>query len=105
MRCLLDTEQLDELRFVLEDDFPAFIDSFVADTEIKLTELQVLFAQKSLKDGHKLAHSLKGSCLNLGANEMAQQCQRLQDAHTDADSRAQLQTLQSTWADTKAELS
>ncbi|MEM8500560.1 MAG: Hpt domain-containing protein [Pseudomonadota bacterium] len=105
MRRLLDTEQLNELKIVLEDDYPAFIDSFILDTEKKLAQLQVLLTQHSFRDGRDVAHSLKGSCLNLGAAEMAECCQRLQLIDSDSDSNAQIQLLQSTWADTKVQLS
>lgn len=104
MRGLLDTEQLDELKFVLEDDYPAFIDSFVVDTERKLEQLRVLLAQKSFQESCDVAHSLKGSCLNLGATRMAEQCQRLQQTDCKAESNAQLLELQSIWAKTKAAL-
>lgn len=102
---LLDTEQLIELKYVLEDEYPAFIESFVADTEKKLAKLQVLLAQHSFQDSRDIAHSLKGSCLNLGATVMAEHCQRLQLLANDADGRVQMQELLSTWAATKAALS
>lgn len=105
MRRLLDTEQLNELKFVLEDDYPAFIDSIIVDTEKKLAQLEGLLMQHSLQEGRDVAHSLKGSCLNLGAAEMAEQCQRLQLTNSDTDFNTHMQELQSIWAETKAQLS
>lgn len=105
MRRLLDTDQLNELRYVLEDDFPEFIASFIADTGSKLAQLQRLVMQKSVQESRDVAHSLKGSCLNLGAIAMAEQCQRLQLSDNHEESTTQLLQLDAIWAETKTALS
>ncbi len=105
MSSLLDDEHLSELRFVLGDDFPAFIHAFIDDTDRKLEQLQALLSDASFQATKDLAHSLKGSCLNLGAKTMAQLCQKLNAATEPADHQAQLHLLQLQWEATRKELS
>lgn len=104
MTDVLDTEHLAELQFVLEEEYQAFIQSFIEDTDSKLEQLQLLVSEQRLQAGRDLAHSLKGSCLNLGAKIMAEQCHQLNITSNLADCDSQLKTLLSLWGETKAEL-
>lgn len=55
-----------------------FIEMFVADTSERLTRLHGLTAQQDSIAVEHEAHSLKGSCANLGAGRMAALCQQLE---------------------------
>ena len=71
----VDRDVLDTLREVMEDGYPELLETFLADSESRLHELQDSTSAKALSD---VAHSFKGSASNMGAIRLAALCQDLE---------------------------
>jgi PAS domain S-box-containing protein len=61
------------------DLIPGLIDLFIADAAPRLAALQKAISENDGKALRQVAHALKGSCANLGANRMAGLCEILED--------------------------
>jgi len=72
---------LSNLQDVMEGEYPTLIDTFLRDSEQRLSQLHhALLAQASgLDDLAMAAHSLKGSSGNMGAFQLAQLCGQLEE--------------------------
>ena len=71
----LDRDVLKALREVMEDGYPELLDTFLADSEERLSLL------RQVDDADKLgatAHSFKGSSSNMGATRLAELCHELE---------------------------
>jgi len=68
-------EVLDTLREVMEDGYTELLETFLADSQSRLHELQDSTSAKALSD---VAHSFKGSASNMGAVRLAALCQELE---------------------------
>ncbi len=79
----LNTEALDELKEVMEDDFSLLIDTFVTDSETRLQTLSDLVMGTDADAIRREAHSLKGSSSNIGATKMTDLCKSLEDQGKD----------------------
>lgn len=71
----VDRDILDTLREVMEDGYPELLETFLADSQSRLNELQDSTSAKALSD---VAHSFKGSASNMGAIRLAALCQDLE---------------------------
>lgn len=71
----VDREALSLLREVMEDGYPELLDTFLADSESRLHELQKTADAKVLSE---VAHSFKGSASNMGAVRLAALCHELE---------------------------
>ncbi|CAI8739100.1 histidine phosphotransfer protein HptB [Pseudomonas sp. IT-347P] len=71
----IDREVLSVLREVMEEGYPELLDTFLADSENRLHELQKASDAKALSEA---AHSFKGSASNMGAVRLAELCQELE---------------------------
>lgn len=76
----VDREMLDTLREVMEDGYPDLLDTFLADSENRLHELQKTADARVLSE---VAHSFKGSASNMGAVRLAELCQELESQARD----------------------
>lgn len=72
----VDHEALSALREVMEDSYPELLDTFLADSENRLRELQQTADADALSS---VAHSFKGSSSNMGAVGLAALCQQLEE--------------------------
>jgi len=79
-RAQLDQDTLRELRAVLGKDFRMLVDTWVADSRVRLQALQSALAGQDAAALREAAHSLKGSSLNLGALRLADFCLALEVA-------------------------
>ena len=79
----LDEELFEELRSILDGEFPTLIRTFVQDSGLRVDEVQAAFAQGRIDDVRKAAHSLKGASANLGLAQLAEQCRQLEEAARD----------------------
>lgn len=79
---VLDVSRLEVLRGVEGDDGRPFICEFVelfeTDARKRIQELRDVVALGETANLRKMAHTLKGSCRNLGATMMAESCLRLE---------------------------
>jgi HPt (histidine-containing phosphotransfer) domain-containing protein len=72
----LDPAVIGELRELMAEDFAALIDAFLADSQLQLGAIAEAAASGDADRVRREAHSLKGACVNLGANDLAQLCGR-----------------------------
>ena len=72
----LDPAVIAELRELMGEDFAALIDAFLADSQLQIGAIADAAANDDADRVRREAHSLKGSCVNLGANDLAQLCGR-----------------------------
>lgn len=76
----LDEGLFEELRDILDTEFPTLVHTFIADSALRLAEIQSAFARGLADDVRKAAHSLKGASANLGLVRLAEACRQLEDA-------------------------
>jgi HPt (histidine-containing phosphotransfer) domain-containing protein len=74
----LSYDALNSLKEVMEDDFGFLIDTFIKDSEDRLTTLHELVGGDDVDAIRRAAHSFKGSCSNLGALRLASLCSALE---------------------------
>ena len=74
----IDTEQLAELKEVLEDEFGILISTYLADAKLRLQLIEQGLQNQDYDAVRLAAHSLKGASANLGALLLAQICERLE---------------------------
>ncbi|WP_449434251.1 Hpt domain-containing protein [Pseudomonas putida] len=72
----IDLKVLRELREVMEDGYLQLLETFLEDSERRLSQLH---EAKSAAELGLAAHSFKGSSANMGAVELARLCQLLED--------------------------
>lgn len=65
---------LNELYEVLGEDAVEIVDMFLVDAEQRLIVMRQILEQEDFENLSKEAHSLKGSCRNLGVEVMAEPC-------------------------------
>ena len=79
----LDTEQLKSLRELNEPGEPdlvtELIDIFIKQSPETLEALHAAVKKNDSKAIEKMAHKLKGSCANLGAEKMRSLCQKMEE--------------------------
>lgn len=71
----LDRDVLNALQEVMEDEYPTLLDTFLADSEERLSQLHKAEDTAQLMN---TAHSFKGSSSNMGAVRLAQLCHELE---------------------------
>lgn len=71
---VLDVDIIDVLKDVLAGDFPALIDTFLKDGQMRVDELKLLCQDGRWLEMERPAHTLKGSSSNVGAAALAQAC-------------------------------
>lgn len=80
---LLDTQMLEELREIMEDEFPVLMDTFLSESEKQYQAIKTAWADSDTDLLRRSAHSLKGSCGNIGAATLQSQCATLEYAARD----------------------
>jgi HPt (histidine-containing phosphotransfer) domain-containing protein len=55
------------------------VDLFAAQAPEFCDEIKALLEQRRAEEAKRTAHTFKGVCLNLGLNELAELCKRLED--------------------------
>ena len=78
MSDLLDEELLAELREIMEDEFPDLLETFLAESERQYAEIRGAWQAQDLEQLSRAAHSLKGSCGNVGATQLHSLCAELE---------------------------
>lgn len=77
---IVDSEQVNHLRSLFDDGFEEFITTYFNDFEEKDTVLVSAMKSKKIDQVLKIAHSLKGSSLNMGALGLANACYQIEMA-------------------------
>lgn len=75
----LDEGLLDELRGILEDEFPALVTTYIQDSAIRVQDMKAAFAKGDADALRKSTHSLKGASANLGLELLADLCRSLEE--------------------------
>ncbi|WP_278389850.1 Hpt domain-containing protein [Stutzerimonas kunmingensis] len=76
----LDSAVLTTLQDVMESEYPALLDTFLADSEERVRLLRQACLADQSETLRRAAHSFKGSCSNMGATLLADLCQELESA-------------------------
>lgn len=77
---LIDMTQINNLKELFSDGFEPFLVTFYEDFEKKENELFTAIQNNDMVSIAKIAHSLKGSSLNMGALVLANLCQKIEAA-------------------------
>jgi HPt (histidine-containing phosphotransfer) domain-containing protein len=75
----LDLNLINDLRELMEDEFNSLIEIYLNDSVVRMQQLELAVQQKDGTQIRHAAHSLKGSSSNIGAEELAAQCQKLEE--------------------------
>ncbi len=62
-----DLGTLRELRDIMDQDFDELIEAYLSDTSTRIDDVRAAVIAKDTYQLRELAHSLKGSCSNIGA--------------------------------------
>ncbi len=73
----LNAEKFTELQDILEDALQDVIETYLRDSTVRLDELREAHAAGDPLRLAKVAHTLKGSSLNIGADDLGQLCSAL----------------------------
>ncbi len=74
-----DLVALQELREVMGMEFPVLVTTFVADSEARIAAIHAAQAAADAEALREVAHSFRGSSLNLGAHRVAAACRTLEN--------------------------
>ncbi|MBW7470366.1 Hpt domain-containing protein [Marinobacter sp. M216] len=90
----LDEEALAELQEVMDEEFEVLIHTFLSDSRERIAGLKRAVDVQDAEALAHMAHSFKGSCINIGAPQLGELCrvaetagkeQRLEDAPATVD--------------------
>jgi HPt (histidine-containing phosphotransfer) domain-containing protein len=63
---------IEELKELMEEDFPLLINTFLEDSSKRLVALELAIAEDNANEVRESAHGIKGSSSNLGAAKLAE---------------------------------
>lgn len=75
----IDLETLSELKEMLEEEFTDLIETYISDTQAKVEQISEFIEKKDAPEVRRLAHSMKGSSVNLGINHLGDICHQLEN--------------------------
>ena len=78
MSDVLDKQLLEELKLVMEDEFHALMETFLSESARQFADARDAWQSSDLESLRLHAHSLKGSCGNVGATELQATCASLE---------------------------
>lgn len=81
----IDHDALAELRDVMEEEFVILVNTFIQDADDRLRQLRESAEAADPENVRKVAHSFKGSCINIGAPELADRCREAEQRGRDED--------------------
>ena len=82
---LLDETMLDELRDIMEDEFPSLLATFLAESERQYMQVRQAQSAGNFDELRRAAHALKGSCGNVGALSLHETCAELEYKAKESD--------------------
>ena len=71
MSVSINEEMIEELKDLMEDDFPLLINTFIDDSNKRLVDLNSAIATNNANEVRELAHGFKGSSANLGIEKLS----------------------------------
>lgn len=75
---ILNQSIIDELRIIMGEEIALLFDTFIVDSEEKISLLEAQIDELDFSLLRHTAHSLKGSCKNIGAEKLAKNCGALE---------------------------
>ncbi len=75
----VDMDTLNMLKDVMEDGFSTLLETYIDDSKIRIADLNTALSAGDADGVRRAAHSLKGSSGNLGANQMAALCLKVEE--------------------------
>ncbi len=75
---MINMEVIEELRDIMEDDFPSLLQSFLAESARQYEQATQAWQTADFDTLRRSVHSLKGSCGNLGATQLEKTCAELE---------------------------
>ena len=79
MNEILNEELLSELKLIMEDEFGDLMQTFLVESERQFRNAKLAWDGGDFAGLRLSAHSLKGSCANVGAQQLQQTCAVLED--------------------------
>ena len=77
---IINDEQFDDMRDLLEEDFVDLIQVYFTDSQQRITDLRGAQQKDDNANGYEIAHALKGASANLGATQLMHLSGQLQEA-------------------------
>ena len=77
---IINDEQFDDMRDLLEEDFVDLIQVYLNDSQQRITDLRSAQQKDDNANGYEIAHALKGASANLGATQLMHLSGQLQEA-------------------------
>jgi HPt (histidine-containing phosphotransfer) domain-containing protein len=84
---VLNGEMLEELKEIMEEEFPSLLEIFLMESERQYFEAKQAWETQDYDVLRRAAHSLKGCCSNIGAEQLQQACASLEDSARDSEPR------------------
>jgi len=69
---------VEELKQLMEEDFPLLIETYVNDCDARIDALALAISNQDATEVREIAHAFKGSSSNLGAEKLTSICFRLE---------------------------
>ena len=77
---IINDEQFDDMRDLLEEDFVDLIQVYFTDSQQRIADLRNAQQKGDNANGYEVAHALKGASVNLGATHLTRLSGQLQEA-------------------------
>ena len=77
---IINDEQFDDMRDLLEEDFVDLIQVYFTDSKQRIIDLRSAQQRDDNANGYEIAHALKGASANLGATQLMHLSGQLQEA-------------------------
>ena len=92
MNSHLNSELLNELRELMEDDFSVLLETYLAESQRQFAGARGALENGDLEALKRFAHSMKGSSSNIGAESLSGLCGKLESGakHDERDVLTQL---------------
>ncbi|WP_163833101.1 Hpt domain-containing protein [Spartinivicinus ruber] len=75
----LDMDAILELKAVMEDEYAVLVNTFMRDSATRIEGMASAIAESDASRLRELAHSMKGSCFNMGIMPLGNMCLTLEE--------------------------
>lgn len=89
----LDNDLLEELKLLMQDEFPVLLETYLRDSERQLFTISQAWDAGDMDQLRRAAHSLKGASGNIGAARLAELCGSLETAAVEGRGKAVAEAL------------
>ena len=81
----LNVDMIEELKAIMEDEFPSLVQTFLEESENQFLGARTAWEKNDVELLRRSVHSLKGSCGNIGAEDLHEVCDQLERKVTQGD--------------------